>query len=142
MSRAEPATGAEHLPEIRDEEITAVTEWLQSRERTQRRPEATAKLLILAVKLYRTRTPWPTRPAIAEHLGVSLPLVDVAISQRRAEGLIKVVIETTQGHVRQRKSVITHKFIEPCEELAQIVADVPPSPPPKPRRSRRTSVAT
>ena len=109
------------LPVISSHEITVVTDWLYGRERMQRRPEATAKLLILAVKLHKTHTPWPTRPAVAKHLGVSMPLVDVAISQRRAAGLLDLVIETTRGFNKQRQSVITHRYIEPCEELIKLV---------------------
>ena len=114
-------TRDEPLPVISPHEINVVTDWLYGREKMQRRPEATAKLLILAVKLHRTRTPWPTRPAIAEHLGVSMPLVDVAVSQRRSEGLLDLVIETTRGFNRQRASVITHRYVEPCDELIKLV---------------------
>lgn len=111
------------LPVIDPHAVVAVTEWLFSRETMQRRPEATAKLLVLAVKLHQIRRPWPTRPAVAGHLGVSLPLVDVAISQRRASGLLKMVIETTRGHVKQRASVVTQRFLEPSDELIKVVED-------------------
>jgi hypothetical protein len=113
---AQPA-GDAPLPPIDPVEIDAMVDFLLSREKSQRRPEASAKLLILVCKLHKDRTPWPTRPAVAKHLDVSLPLVDRAISQRRAQRLIKVVIETTQGFVKQRQSVITHRFIEPSEDL-------------------------
>ena len=103
--------------------IEKVTDWLYNQERMQRRPEATAKLLVLVCNLYRRRIPWPTRPAVAQALGVSMPLIDVAISQRRAQKLIEVVIETKQGHVKQRASVITEKYIEPCAELLKVVED-------------------
>lgn len=114
-----PATA--DLPRVTAAEVDAVVDYLQSFERTQRRPEATAKLLVLAVKLHQKHVPWPSRPAVAAHLDVSLPLVDVAISQRRAQGIIKVVIETTQGHVRKRPSVITHRYIEPSPSLVEAV---------------------
>ena len=109
------------LPAISSHEINVVTDWLYSQERMQRRPEATAKLLILAVKLHKTHSPWPTRPAIAKHLGVSMPLVDVAVSQRRAQGLITLAIETTRGFNRQRVSVVTHRFVVPSDELIKLV---------------------
>ena len=104
--------------------MQAVVEYLQSLEHSQRRPEATARLLVLVVKLYLARIPWPSRPVVAGHLGVSLPLVDVAISQRRAQKLIKVVIETVRGRVKRRDSVITHRYIEPCPELLRVVEGV------------------
>jgi len=50
-----------------------------------------------------------------------MPLVDVAISQRRAQGIINVVIETRQGAVKQRASVVTDKFLEPSAELLAVV---------------------
>ena len=111
------------LPPISPYVLTTMTEWLYGRERMQRRPEATAKVLCLVCALHRDRRPWPTRPAVAKALDVSMPLVDVAISQRRADGLLTVVIETKQGHVKQRASVITEKFIKPCEELFKIYRD-------------------
>jgi hypothetical protein len=102
-------------------ETDAVVEYLLSLEHSQRKPQATARLLVLAVKLHLTRQPWPTRPELAKHLNVSLPLVDVAISQRRAQGLITVLIECKMGGVKGRQSTVTHKFIEPCATLIAAV---------------------
>jgi hypothetical protein len=112
------------LPSVHEVEIEAVVDYLLSREHSQRKPVSTAKVLVLAVKLHKDHTPWPTRPAVAKHLDVSLPLVDTAISQRRAQNMIKVVIETTQGLVKQRQSVVTHKFIEPSDELIKVVEGI------------------
>lgn len=109
------------LPSVMSHETDAVVEYLQSLEHSQRRPLATARLLVLAVKLHLIGQPWPTRPELAKHLGVSLPLVDVAISQRRAQGLITVVIEAKAGRVKGRQSTVTHRFIEPCPTLIAAV---------------------
>ena len=117
--RGEPET----LPPVNSYVINEITEWLYGRKRMQRRPEATAKVLWLVCMLHKDRIPWPTRPAVSGHLGVSMPLVDVAISQRRADGLLTVVIETKRGHVKQRASVVTDKYIEPSEELFKIFRD-------------------
>jgi hypothetical protein len=113
----------ETLPPVNSYVINGITDWLYGRERMQRRPEATAKVLWLVCTLHKERIPWPTRPAVSNHLGVSMPLVDVAISQRRADGLLTVVIETKRGHVKQRASVVTDKYIEPSEELFKVFRD-------------------
>jgi hypothetical protein len=111
------------LPSIDPFVVEAVTDWLYSRETMQRRPEATAKVLVLAVKLHQIRQPWPTRPAVAEHLQVSLPLVDVAVNQRRASGLLKIAVATHKGNVKKRKSVITLRYLEPSAELIKVVEE-------------------
>ena len=87
------------LPPVMPFETDAVVDLLMSLEHSQRKPLATARLLVLAVKLY----------------------LVVAISQRRAQGLITVQIQTEMGKVKNRQSVVTHKYIEPCDRLVDAV---------------------
>ena len=120
------------LPNILSSEVQAVVNYLQLLEHSQRQPEATARLLVLVVKMHHTHTPWPTRGEVARHLGISMPLVDVAISQRQAQGLIRVVTKYAQGFVKRRGSVIMQKFVIPSPDLIAAVESAAP----RPRRAR------
>jgi hypothetical protein len=109
------------LPEIHDAVVQHVVDWLRSEKAMQRPPEAAAKLLILLVKLYRDHIPIPTRAVIAKHLDIAIPTVDIVISNRIATGHLKLVMETTRGQVKQRLTVVQHKFLVPSAELQAVV---------------------
>lgn len=111
------------LPVVTEYETRALAEWLHSREQMQRRPEATAKVLILAVKLARANLPWPTRQEVAQHLGVSRPLVDMVLSQRTATSHLEVVIVTTMGNVAKRPSVRRERHVKPCDDIIKVVTN-------------------
>ena len=110
------------LPDI-SYESGVIADWLKEREGPQRRPEQTAKVLALAVKLHLDGVrPWPIRRQVAAHTGVSLPQIDVVVSQRQANGDINVWTATVKGNInRSRESVITQKFIQPSQELLDVV---------------------
>lgn len=111
------------LPDVTYEADILAT-WLKETEAPQRRPEATAKILALIVKLHLDgMKPWPTRRQVQAHLGVSLPMIDVVLSQRQASGQLTVWTRTVEGNVVQRLSVITLRFIQPSQELINIVVD-------------------
>jgi hypothetical protein len=109
------------LPEIHDAVVEHVVDWLRSEKAMQRPPEAAAKLLILLVKLNRDHTPLPTRAAIARHLDIAIPTVDIVISNRIATGHLKLVVETIRGQVKQRLTVVQHKHLVPSTELQAVV---------------------
>jgi len=102
------------LPDI-NQEAQAIADWLKDREGAQRRPEQTARVLALAVKLHLDgQKPWPTRQQVADHTGVSLPMLDVVMSQRQATKDITVWTATVSGNIKKHESVITQRFIQPC----------------------------
>jgi hypothetical protein len=112
------------LPEVHDAETQRVVEWLSQCKQMQRPPEAAARLLTFIVKLHRTRTPFPTRGAVAKHLNIAVPTVNIVISNQIALGRLRWVVETTRGFVKQRPTVVQHKFIIPVEpELIKVVED-------------------
>ena len=113
----------ETLPDVHDSVVQHVVEWLRGQQAAQRPPEAAAKLLIFLVKLYRDHIPLPTRAVIAKHLGIAIPTVDIVISNRQATGHLKLVVETTRGDVKQRLTVIQHKFLVPSAELISVVEE-------------------
>jgi len=109
------------LPSIEDE-AQVIADWLQEREGPQRRPEQTARVLALAVKLHLDgRRPWPVRRQVSEHTGVSLPMIDVIMSQRQASQDITVWTTTVMGNVKKHESIITQRFIQPSDELINVV---------------------
>jgi hypothetical protein len=109
------------LPPI-EHEAQVIADWLKDHEGPQRRPEQTARVLALAVKLYLDgQRPWPVRRQVSAHTGVSLPMLDVVMSQRQASKDITVWTSTISGNVRKHESVITQRFIQPSDELIQIV---------------------
>lgn len=106
------------LPKIKAADVRRVTERLRV---GQRPPVATAKVLILVVKLDYTRTPWPTRAAVAKHLGIAIPTVEAVLSKQTGLGRLQLRIETPMGNVKQRLGVVQHKYYLPSPELIAIV---------------------
>jgi hypothetical protein len=80
------------LPQVGEHEVQVLAERIQLRENLRRPPVGTAKVIVFAAKLQTEGRPWPTRQEIAEHLGVSRPLVDMVVSQRSATGDIAIWI--------------------------------------------------
>jgi len=116
-----PPSVPPQLPPVPQRKVDAVANWLQC---GQRWPEATAKLLVLLVALWERHEGLPVkgyRVLIAEHIGFSRSLVDVAISQRTAEGLITKRIETVPGMVKQRRSSVSRLYFDPSDELVAVV---------------------
>lgn len=111
------------MPAIDDRDAAVIVDFLQHLQPTQRSPEASAKVLAFIVTLHLRELAWNTwsREAIATHLDVSLPLVDVCLSQRRAQGLITKTIRAVQGKVRRRPSTVSLIFMVPSSELLGVV---------------------
>jgi predicted transcriptional regulator len=118
-----PKSASPILPEINDYVAHCLAKWLHSREEMQRTPHATAKVLSLAVKLDQAKQPWPTRQAVADHLHVSRPMVDVVLSQRRGTKHLKVRIVTKKGNVARRVSVIQERYVKPSADIIKVVLD-------------------
>jgi hypothetical protein len=109
------------LPRPSEHAVRAVMTWLQEEEPIMRPPVATAKFLVFCVILHDAGEPFPPRRDVAQHLGVSIPLIDTALSQRQGTKHISIRLEFTQGNVRRRVSTVRHRMIEPCEELIRLV---------------------
>jgi hypothetical protein len=111
------------LPAIDGFAVDQLTAWLREKGQIQRPPAATAKVLVLACKLFEKSLPFPTRDQVAKHLGVSVPTVDVVLSQRQASGDIKIVRQLVNGNVQQRPSTITLRLVILSEEITTLVKD-------------------
>lgn len=107
------------LPVVSDYVAGKLTTWLKDREQMQR-PEATAKVLAFIVLAYEKRLPLPTRPHLAEHLGISVDSVDVVLSQRQSTKDIKIVSRIRKGRV----DTIKFHFVIPInQEMIKLVDD-------------------
>ena len=129
------------LPEVSDYVAEQLAAYIQSIEQMQRTPTGTAKVLVLSVLLHRKKQAWPTRQDVADHLGVSRPLVDMVVSQRSATGHIDVLVETKQGFVARRPSVIRERYIVPSDEIIKVVADAEKEEKNAKRRVKRAVVS-
>lgn len=104
--------------------VLKLTTWLKDREQMQRPPEATAKVLAFIILAYEKKLPFPTRPQLAEHLGISVPSVDVVLSQRQGTKDIRIVSRLKKGNVKQRVSTIKWRQVIPTnKEMIKIVFD-------------------
>jgi hypothetical protein len=108
----------ERLPQITDAEARYVAERLYETEMQHVSFEA-AKVLVFAVKLHLLKRKWPTRQGASRHIGVSLPLHDMVISQRTASGHLKLTVVTNRGIVR--------RYLKPSDELIAWVSEITPN---------------
>lgn len=110
------------LPVVSNHVAQTLTTWLKEREQMQRPPEATARVLAFIILAHEKRLPFPTRPELAKHLGVSVPSIDVVLSQRQGTGDIRIVSRLKKGNVKQRVSTIKYRFVIPRnQEMIAVV---------------------
>lgn len=101
--------------------VEAICEMLmEQHENVKRPPVKSAALLALAVELYKTNTPFPSRMAVALKLDCNVFTVDAALSSRIEEGYLQQVVETTTGNVAKRNSIVRHRFYVPSQELIDV----------------------
>jgi hypothetical protein len=60
---------------------------------------------------------------IAKHLDIAIPTVDIVISNRIATGHLQLIVETTRGNVKQRPTVVQHKYLKPSLDLVTVVEE-------------------
>lgn len=80
------------LPGIDPVAVDRLTEYLRARSWSQRPANATARVFVLIIRLWQDKTPFPTRQEVADHLGVSVPTVDLVLARRNA-GDLQIVYE-------------------------------------------------
>lgn len=113
------------LPTVSDYTTDTVMHWLRDRENMKRPPYATAKFLAFCVELHLQGQPFPPRKEAAAHLGVSVSLIDTALSHRISTEYITVELKYIDGNVKQRPSVKRQHIIIPSAELIKIVQAAP-----------------
>ena len=111
-------------PAVPDGVADALSAWIKSREQMQRPPDATAKVLAFVILAYRERLPFPTRPALAAHLGVSVPAIDVVLDQRKSTGDLRVVSRFRKGCLRNQVGASKFRLVIPTNaEMVRVVRD-------------------
>jgi hypothetical protein len=101
------------LPRIDPVAVEKLTAYLRGRSWSQRPANATARVLALMVRLWEDEIPFPTRAQVADHVGVSVPTVDLVLARHR-DGLLKIVYEGAGAPLRGRR------WIVPCETIMAI----------------------
>lgn len=115
---------SEDLPMVSDHVAAKLAAWLKEHEQMMRHPEATAKVMAFIILAYEKRLPFPPRPSLAEHIGVSVPNIDVVLSQRQGTRDIRIVSRLKKGNVQQRVSTITYRMVIPKNaEMIKVVQD-------------------
>jgi hypothetical protein len=106
MSATEPIL----LPKIDPIAVDRLTSYLRGRSWSQRPAHATARVLALMVRLWEEQLPFPTRARAAEHVGVSVPTVDLVLARHRT-GELKIVYEAAGAPLRGRRWVVPSEAI-------------------------------
>lgn len=105
------------LPALPRDSVAKVRDFLQTRYAIKRPPHATAALLVLVYELWKAAQPWPIRREAAEHIGMSVYGLDGALSVATARGLITLSMETIEGSVARRDSVVKLRYYTPTPLL-------------------------
>jgi hypothetical protein len=100
----------EVLPRIDPAAVDRLTAYLRGKSWSQRPALATARVLALMVRLWEDEKPFPTRSAVADHVGVSVPTVDLVLRRQR-EGMLKIVYEAAGAPLRGRRWIIPSETI-------------------------------
>ena len=98
------------LPRIDPVAVDRLTAYLRGKSWSQRPAQATARVLALMVRLWEDRREFPTRQQVADHLGVSVPTVDLVLRRHRT-GEIAVVYENGPPVVRGRRWVVPSEAV-------------------------------
>ena len=101
------------LPRIDPVAVDRLTAYLRTRSWSQRPAQATARVLALMVRLWEENREFPTRAQVAEHVGVSVPTVDLVLKRYRT-GEIVIAYEGSVARVRGKRWVV------PCEAIMAI----------------------
>lgn len=114
-------TVPDQLPTVYPYIVDKLALELRDREQTRRIPVATARVLILMVKLHEKNHVFPARELIAKHLDVSVQTVDAVLSQRQATRDIRIVHVALKGSKQARLATIRGRRIIPSAFLCKLV---------------------
>jgi len=105
-----PSGDEELLPRIDPVAVDRLTAYLRGKSWSQRPANATARVLALMVRLWEERQPFPTRSAVADHVGVSVPTVDLVLRRQRT-GDLMIVYEGGAPQVRGKRWIVPNDEI-------------------------------
>ena len=100
----------EVLPRIDPAAVDRLTAYLRGKSWSQRPAQATARVLALMVRLWEDEKPFPTRALVADHVGVSVPTVDLVLRRAR-QGELKIVYEGAGTPLRGKRWIVPSETI-------------------------------
>lgn len=108
-----PTGGGTALPRIDPAAVDRLTAYLRGKSWSQRPSQSSARVLALMVRLWEEHREFPTRQAVARHVGVSVPTVDLVLRRHR-RGELEIVYEGAGAPLRGKR------WIVPSEEIRAI----------------------
>lgn len=109
------------LPPIPADLAANCLDFLQARFGAKRPPYATADVLVLIYLLWKAGRPWPPRRQVAEHCNLNIYSLDGILSLATARGLINLSVETVEGNVAKRESVVKLRRYTPSPILIEAI---------------------
>lgn len=110
-------TQDDDIPDVDPITVEAITEMLIEEQGILRPPVKAAHLLAIICKLHEQNRPFPKRGDVAQKIDAGVSTVDAALSTRLDEGYISVRVQTREGNVERRKSVVRDRFYDPSPKL-------------------------
>jgi hypothetical protein len=105
------------LPRVSAQLRDTIQDFITETYNSKRPPTVAATILGLIIELSHKRQPFPTRATVAEFANCSIFTVDSTISQCLQRGLITESVETVEGNVQKRESIIRHRYYTPTKRL-------------------------
>lgn len=115
---------ARKLPKLNPAVVAAMEEMLQTDSGSLKPPEQAARLMALLYELHKAKMPAPRREVMAQAIGgaKSKWTVDATLYQKRAEGYLDLVMETTVGHTQKRSGIRQVRYFVPSKRMLDIAS--------------------
>lgn len=119
---AEVRAEARKLPKLNPAVVAAMEDMLQTDSGSLKPPEQAARLMALLYELHKLKVPAPRREVMAAAIGGARSkwTVDSTLYQKRAEGYLKLVIETQIGNTQKRSGIRQVRFFVPSKRVLEI----------------------
>lgn len=119
---AETRAEARKLPKLNPAVVAAMEEMLQTDSGSLKPPEQAARLMALLYELHKQKAPAPRREVMAQVIGGARSkwTIDTTLYQKRAEGYLDLVIETTVGKTKGRSGIRQTRFFIPSKRVIDI----------------------
>ena len=108
------------IPPIRDNQVEAVADWMQTHRENRRPLSVSAPLLTLVCALHEKGYALPNRRRLAAAIGCTKEGVEAAISTSIAYGEITERHVTLEGAVAQHGSTPEGRFLDPSPDLLHV----------------------
>lgn len=119
---AEVRAEARKLPKLNPAVVAAMEDMLQTDSGSLKPPEQAARLMALLYELHKAKAPAPRREVMAQVIGGARSkwTIDTTLYQKRAEGYLDLVIETTVGNTQKRSGIRQVRYFIPSKRVLEI----------------------